>query len=179
MAPAHSKPSRLDYYSPDDSDVSFNTLVPQDAWLLPPRSKNRPVTVPIPTSRNPALSGAAPTRQNSRHPDFAIDPTLDQTSYRARVSEDRRSPSYISISSDSSDETGTELNSLREENDRLKVECGNLRGQVTGLTYVSYLLHHMVDTYILSGMHTPGSSDPLIKTFIRQRTMSKEWSITL
>ena len=143
MAPVHSKFSRHNSGSSGDPDISFNALAPQESWPVPPRSKNRPVPVPVPTRRDPAtsaFSGALPPGQNSRRPHLAIHPAfLDQEPRYPHGSDDRRSPSYISIS-DGSDEPDTELTTLRKENVRLKTECENLKGQVTGLTYVYYLI---------------------------------------
>ena len=143
MAPAYSKFSRPDFGSSDDQEISFNALAPQESWPVPPRFKNRPVPIPVPTRRDPAtsaFSGAPSSGQNSRRPHLAIHPTfLDQEPRYPHASDDRCSPSHISISDDS-DESGTELTKLRKENVQLKTECENLKGQVTGLTYVHYLI---------------------------------------
>jgi hypothetical protein len=50
---------------------------------------------------------------------------------RARASNDRGS--YIYVSSDHPEANDNEIVELRKENTMLKVECGQLQGQITGL----------------------------------------------
>ena len=64
-----------------------------------------------------------------RHSGSGID--SHQRPRHTLASEDRRSHSYISVSSDSPGVTTNELVELRKENVQLQVECGRLEGQIT------------------------------------------------
>jgi hypothetical protein len=83
-----------------------------------PSVSSRPRSVLVDENRRPILSrpsGSAGYRQ------------------RSRASEDRRSHSYIEISSDEPNATEIELTTLRKENKRLKIHCARLEGQIIAL----------------------------------------------
>ena len=78
------------------------------------------------SSRHPA-SGKSAYRSGSAT-------GVPEHSRHAQASEERRSPySYISVSSDDPEATNVELAELHKAYNSLKVECGRLRGRVTGL----------------------------------------------
>jgi hypothetical protein len=126
-----SKFSTLDDYNSPDDEISFHP-VPKGSLPPLPRMETRPVARPVPR----------PVPRPVAHP--VAHPVLD-ANYNFALSgpsdniQDRRSPSVISVSSDSSGASDAELRKLRDENIRLKIENGNLQGQIAGLTYASSL----------------------------------------
>ena len=167
--PAFSKFAPSGYVSPAEDDLSVFGLGSPTTWSPPPLSNNRsgPAGYDFGPSRAPQ---ATPVNRNSRRTNLAAPfyhtgsaPSFNQN----RVSEDRRTHSHISISSDNPSPTELELTNLREENDKLKVECGNLRGQITGLWYVPSLLHYINFIYrITRNSHSEllGSVDESVKS---------------
>ena len=58
---------------------------------------------------------------------------LQEHGRRTHISEDRRSRSHIYVSSDDPEPAPTEFLTLQKENSMLKIQCGQLRGEITGL----------------------------------------------
>lgn len=117
-----------------EDDIPPFRLGSNVAWSPAP-SGNRSFLAGHDTN-DPDFSDAAPVHYVSRHPGPSRLSAPQYRSHPTHVPEDRRSHSYISISSDDPDSAEAECIRLREEIKRLKTECRQLRNKLTDLTYV-------------------------------------------
>jgi hypothetical protein len=107
----------------------------QDVLSTPPPSKKRSGLADPDFSRSALVDGSH--RQNSdisfHHSGFESSPGFHLQPGRAQASKGYYADSPISISSTDHNPTNVELVQLRKENIELKIENGQLRGQVKGL----------------------------------------------
>jgi hypothetical protein len=113
----------------------------QNNWSLPALSKNRSVLARDDPD-TPRVSGVASAFHHSSPYDsgFHHSGSGNVSRHLSRHSDDLDTRSHISISSDGPDTNDSpEVIYLRRENTctNLKIECAMLRGQITGVKYVS------------------------------------------
>ena len=130
-------------FSTDDDIPDGDLPGSPELWTTSLPSKNRSVPTGYHPDISPVSGSATINGAVSRYP--GATGSLRPSGFTAagsyqrprprptQVPNDLRSRSIISISSDDPGAVDVELTELRKENMELKIECGQLRGQIIGL----------------------------------------------